>query len=141
MATRSRIAIERKGGTVESIYCHSDGRPSDNGRILLENYGDRVKVEKLIKLGDISYLAKDVEPIDPTDHSFENPQKGVTVAYHRDRGEVRRTQYHDTKRSFIRGDVEEYGYLFTLEGEWLFVNGHKSASTREAIPLKSVVED
>ena len=40
MATRSRIAIEKENGTVESIYCHWDGYPENNGRILVENYTD-----------------------------------------------------------------------------------------------------
>lgn len=142
MATRSRIAIEKKGGSVESIYCHWDGYPSNNGRLLLENYGDRAKVERLIALGDISSLAEKVEPDDRLKHSFNSPQRGVTVAYHRDRGEEKRgPDYHRDLAHFVRSDVEEYGYLFTLEGEWLFVDGHKSASTREAISLKSVVKD
>lgn len=142
MATRSRIAIEKEGGSVESIYCHNDGRPSNNGRLLLENYGDRAKVERLIALGHISSLGEEVEPDARLNHTFENPQRDVTVAYHRDRGEVKRgPEYHGTKRSFIRSDVEDYGYLFTLEGEWLFVDGHKGESTRESIPLKSVVKD
>lgn len=142
MATRSRIAIEREGGSVESIYCHNDGYPSNNGRLLLENYGDRTKVERLIALGHISSLGEAVEPDDRLNHTFGSPQRGVTVAYHRDRGDAKSgPEYHGTKPSFIRSDVEEYGYLFTLEGEWLFVDGHKNESTREAIPLKSVVKD
>jgi len=142
MATRSRIAIEREGGSVESIYCHHDGYPSNNGRLLLENYEDRKKVEGLIALGDISSLGEEVDPDDRLNHTFENPQRGVTVAYHRDRGEAKSgPDYHRDLDHFVRSDVEEYGYLFTKEGEWLFVDGHKSASTREAIPLKSVIKD
>ena len=36
MSTRSNIAIKRKNGTVESIYCHWDGYLSYNGKILLK---------------------------------------------------------------------------------------------------------
>lgn len=138
MATRSRIAIERADGRVESIYCHWDGHPDTNGATLLENYRDRAKVEKLIALGDISSLGEEVEP--KGEHSFENPEEGVTVAYHRDRGDaLRKPRVDQSRERFVRSDVEEYGYLFTLEGEWLFVNGHKNPSTREAIALSEVV--
>lgn len=142
MATRSRIAIEREGGSVESIYCHWDGYPSNNGVILLENYTDRKKVEGLIALGDISSLDEEVEPTNGSQHAYDSPEKGVTVAYHRDRGEEKRgPEYHRDLDHFVRSDVEEYGYLFTKEGEWLFVDGHKSSSTREAIPLKSIIKE
>ena len=142
MATRSRIAIEREGGSVESIYCHWDGYPSNNGVLLLENYTDRKKVEELIALGDISSLGEEVEPMDEWPHPYDSPEKGVTVAYHRDRGEEKNDpKHHRDLDHFVRSDVEEYGYLFTKEGEWLFVDGNKSSSTREAISLKSVIKD
>jgi hypothetical protein len=144
MATRSRIGIETKdvrgNVIVKSIYCHWDGYPSNNGKILLESYQDREKVETLIRLGDISSLHDEVEPSGP--HSFNDPQPGVTVAYHRDRGEdLRHPHVNHSRDAFFRSDVEEYGYLFTLEGEWLFVDGHKNASTREAIALREVVKN
>lgn len=135
MATRSRIAIETPTG-VKSIYCHWDGYPSNNGVILQECYRDRAKVEKLIALGAISSLHEEVEP-NSREHSWEKPEGGVVVAYHRDRGEALRVEKHSSVQEFIKSDVEEYGYLFTLNGEWLFINGHKKK--REAIPLSAVI--
>ena len=121
MATRSRIGIEHKDGMVESIYCHWDGYPSYNGNILQEHYRDPKKVEELIKLGDISSLASEVEA--PKGHSFETPFDGVTVAYSRDRGEGYRPGRVDKSvEAYFKSDVEEYGYVFTREGKWL-VNG------------------
>ena len=38
MATRSRIAIEKQDGTVDSIYCHWDVYLSHNGKILFNHY-------------------------------------------------------------------------------------------------------
>ena len=78
MATRNRIAIENQDGTVTSIYCHWDGHIETNGKIWFENY-DREKTEQLIALGNISSLGILLEPTDPN-HTFETPQKGVTVA-------------------------------------------------------------
>ena len=125
MATRSRIAIEREEGTVYSIYCHFDGYPEHNGAVLQKHYQDRSKVEKLIALGDISILDREIEP--KGEHSFENPETGVVVAYHRDRGdELRKAKLHKDKASYFKSDVEEYGYLFTKEGEWKYVEGDGS---------------
>lgn len=120
MATRSRIAIEKKDGTVESIYCHWDGYPENNGIILVENYKDHKKVQDLIDLGDISNLAPNVEADPDTGHTFNNPVDGVVVAYGRDRGETGvDKKSHISVLDFFNGDIEEYGYMFTQEGKWL----------------------
>lgn len=121
MATRSRIGMEHKDGGVESIYCHWDGYPSNNGSILQEHYQDPVKVEELLMLGDISSLAPTIEA--PEGHSFETPVDGVVVAYCRDRGEDYNPGRIDKSvEAYFESDVEEYGYVFTREGKWL-VNG------------------
>jgi hypothetical protein len=140
MATRSRIAIEDEKGTVRSIYSHWDGYPSHNGKILFEHFQNPEKVKNLIELGDISSLAPEIELVEG--HTFENPVKGVTVFYGRDRNEPNTgAKTHLDRNSFLRSDVEEYGYLFTNEGKWLMVNGHKKAYTRDFIELEEVLKD
>ena len=120
MATRSRIAIEKEDGTVESIYCHWGGYPENNGIILVENYKDHKKVQALIDLGDISSLAPNVEAAPDAGHTFNYPVDGVVVAYGRDRGETGvEKKSHSSVPGFFNGDIEEYGYLFTQEGQWL----------------------
>ena len=142
MATRSRIAIEKEDGTVLSIYCHWDGYPSNNGKILQENYQDREKVEKLISLGSISSLAPEVDIPEGSDHSFNTPDRNIVTAYHRDRGEdLNQPRVNGHREGFVRSDVEEYGYLFSKEGKWLFVNGHKTSHTREAVPLEDILKE
>ena len=82
MSTRSSIAIKRKDGTIESIYCHSDGYLEYNGALLNQYYKDPNKINNLINLGDISCLAMRVNP-DPTlEHKFEydKRQENVVVA-------------------------------------------------------------
>ena len=139
MATRSRIAIEDEKGKVRSIYSHWDGYPSHHGPILLEHFQDPTKVKNLIDLGNISSLAPEISA--PEGHSFENQIKGFTVFYGRDRGEEKQeAKTHLDRNSFLRSDVQEYGYLFTNEGKWLFVNGHKDAYTRDFIELEEVVK-
>jgi len=118
MATRSRIAIEKANGTVESIYCHWDGYPENNGEILDNYYTDEKKVQSLIDLGDISSLRPNVEA--PEGHSFESPDEETTVAYRRDRGEKNvDKKVHVSVNDFFDGDIEEYGYIFIRAGEWL----------------------
>ncbi len=123
MATRSRIGMECTDAFgnkfVKSIYCHFDGYPEGVGATLQEHYFDREKVAALIELGAISFLEKEVAPTGP--HSFDSPQPGVVVAYHRDRGEDPIDPRVDGSVSyyFNNSDLEQYGYLFTEEGEWL----------------------
>lgn len=116
MATRSRIGMVNEDGTVSSVYCHWDGYPSYNGRVLSENYTDLEKVKKLIDLGSISVLKDEVETDDP--HTFDKPKEGITIAYHRDRGEnYDPPRINESLDEYLEDDNEEYGYFF-LDGEW-----------------------
>lgn len=119
--------MEMPNGTVRSIYCHWDGYPKGVGSTLVEHYNDREKVESLIGLGDISSLGEQPAPVRTETHSFETPEDGITVAYHRDRGETLRPARTDSSLSdFMQSDVEEFGYVFTAYGEWLMVDGHRT---------------
>jgi hypothetical protein len=80
-------------------------------------------------LKDMGYITGSMErqaPIgfapSPTGpHSFSNPQGGVVVAYHRDRGELGTgAANHASVDEFFHGDIEEYGYLLTKEDKWVF---------------------
>jgi hypothetical protein len=103
---------------VKSIYCHFDGYPEGVGQKLQDHFLDREKVAALIELGAISFLEKEVAPTGP--HSFDSPQPGVVVAYHRDRGEEYiAPRVNASVAEFFNSDIEQYGYLFTEEGEWL----------------------
>ncbi len=126
MATRSRIGIEKEDGTVESIYCHWDGYPSNNGVILQENYQDREKVEELISLGGISALRMRVKPNEDEVHTFETPLDDVTISYHRDRGGMKysKPRVDENKDLYFRSDLEEWGYLYTKENEWIVTDGY-----------------
>ena len=125
MATRSRIGIEQEDGTVRSIYCHWDGHPSHQLPILQEHYTDRKKVEELIQLGDISYLAPLVEIPEGSDHSFDSRDYEIVCAYHRDRGEAySKPRVNYSIDGYFRSDIEQYGYLFTQEGKWIYQSGN-----------------
>ena len=122
MSTRSRIGMEftDDNGTrlVKSIYCHFDGYPEGVGQKLQNFFLEREKVDTLVSLGDISFLEKEI--VSKGNHSFDQPERGVTVAYHRDRGEDYCAPRIDAGvDAFFESDFEEYGYVFSEEGEWL----------------------
>jgi hypothetical protein len=55
-------------------------------------------------------------------HSFDTPQEGVTIAYHRDRGEdLKEARIDESLEAYSNSDYEEYGYVFTRDNEWLVV--------------------
>lgn len=102
MSTRSHIGVRNTDGTVDYIYCHWDGYPENNGKILVNHYQDMDKVNELMKLGDLSSL--DMTPED-------------CVAYGRDRGEKNVSVGTTTFTDFIRhcGEAE---YLYLFDGEF-----------------------
>lgn len=114
MATRSTIWLKKDDGTFTGIYCHWDGYPSHNGKILLEHYNTEEKVEALVALGSLSSLAPSIEC--PEGHSFEKPIDGYSVAYARDRGEDFK-QWKQDHPFGLKNCFEEYNYFF-FDGKW-----------------------
>jgi hypothetical protein len=102
MSTRSNIGIRETDGIVHTIYCHSDGYPSYNGRILLDHYTDESAVRDLIGLGDLSFLTPTLEK---------------TIAYHRDRGELKAEPHTFAPGSRVREN--DYAYVWDVtESRW-----------------------
>lgn len=113
MATRSRIGIVKENGKVESIYCHWDGCPDNNGQLLLGNY-DYEMAQELIELGDISSLCTTPDS---------------TQAYCRDRGEeLNKARVDESMDAFFESDIEDYGYLITPDGEWYMKSAYEGSN-------------
>jgi hypothetical protein len=118
MATRSRIAVELSDGTVKSVYCHWDGYPSGVGRDLLDmEFSSTKEVEDFINEGDRST---------------------VNLSYAKWRGEDCPPQTHASVSDFFDGDIEEYGYLFNQEEEWILKVVHRPYS--DLIKLADLAE-
>lgn len=122
MGTRSFIGKLNGDGSVTGVYCHWDGYPEGVGATLEAHYTNPGKVDRLISLGSISSLGAEVAPREGQDHTFDSPAEGVTVAYHRDRGEDLQpaTTYPNIaafKRGFRSDFDASYGYVFT-DGTW-----------------------
>ena len=120
MATRSRIAVELEKGKVISVYCHHDGYISGVGTNLMKRFPngtDPKEVEEYIKEGDRS---------------------SVDLSYKEWRDEECPPQTRASVPLFFSGDIEEYGYLYTAEGEWL-VKKASSQVEPDPVPLAYVL--
>lgn len=99
MATRSNIGIRESDGTIRAVYCHYDGYPSNNGRILLDHYTNEVIVRELVAGGNMSSLhptPSECEVYDPREEAMTIPPGGPFR-------------------------TEEYAYLFDVPTQaWLF---------------------
>jgi len=112
MATRSRIGIELKDGSVLSVYCHWDGYPEFNGVKLVEHFNSYEKASELIDGGDISALW--------TNAGWNNETLSVTgPLYYSSRGEDTPPRLDKNAGEFLIKDAEEYAYLYTQEEGWL----------------------
>ena len=125
MATRSLIGIKNSNphlpGEIDYIYCHWDGYPSHNGKILMENYTSYPQVMQLIELGDISSLGKEIGEQQDF-NNVVNPD--WCLAYHRDRGdELVDDRYAESEDEFRAvGYGSEYKYLFKNR-KWYYAKG------------------
>lgn len=135
MGTRSSIGIQNEDGSVTAIYCHWDGYPSYNGRVLVDHYSDEAKVRELMALGDISSLDAEIG----TKHDFDKAPKGECNAYGRDRGEkdCEAKQFDSAKlyyANFPYGEIE-YAYLFK-NGEWTVRGTYRDMGW---LPVKTIL--
>ena len=124
MGTHCSIALERDDGTIIASYCHYDGYLTGVGATLVRHYSDPEKIQELISLGGMSTLGKTVNPSSDK-HSFASPEKGVTVFYHRDRGESWRMNaptLYDSFDEWFAANDQQYNYLY-MEGSWMCRNG------------------
>lgn len=113
MATRSYIGIRNLNDTVDYIYCHFDGYPSHNGRILTENYTTLDKVKELLALGDLSVLGPEIgEQQDFNNRINHNSNTPWCLAYGRDRGEKGTGAKLGDFKTVISGVGVDYVYIF-----------------------------
>ena len=122
MGTRSLIGKFNADSTITYIYCHWDGHPSHNGRILNEHYDD-TKLDQLLALGNVSSLKKDIGE----KHDFNDRVAGMTTFYGRDRGEddqdaVTAENLEEFLSEFKNSWVE-YAYLLK-DGVWAIFEQH-----------------
>ena len=108
MATRSLIGVKLNDNIVKTIYCHWDGYPEHNGKLLVENYSTPAAITELMLLGDLSNL--DLTP-------------AKCKAYHRDRNEPwGMVEPRDTDVNELGTLANDYGvdyvYIYNENFEW-----------------------
>ena len=117
MSTNAGIAL-RSGDTYQTIYCHWDGYPKYMLPMLQNNYNSVELAAKLISFGDASYIDAKLEPTSDY-HRFGMPEPGVSMFYHRDRGnnwiECSPVCYNRT--DLFNQSGFEYIYIFE-DGQW-----------------------
>jgi len=116
--------MQKDNKNYEAIYCHSDGYLTYNGAMLLDHYSNRAKLEKLLKLGNISCLNEKVDPDPNKPHSFDYGQRqdNVVVAYGRDRGEEKQESVVRTLEQLKNWDWIEYIYIFDKDNKWNYLD-------------------
>jgi hypothetical protein len=113
MATRGRIGIQLKNGSILSVYSHWDNYPEWAGKKLKEHFNTREKAAALIDGGDISSLW--------TDKDWDGKEQEYGTLYYEGRGDVDTEPNLDNSFQAFIGSVNDswcdYAYLFT-NGEW-----------------------
>ena len=141
MSTRSLI-VKKEKEVYRAIYCHFDGYIKGVGAKLNQYYTDENRVNDLINLGDLSSLGQYITPLPngvhhkfciidgefktvdnySNEHSFDDPQDYVCVAYHRDRGDELRVSTHqslDDLKNYYKDTWCEYLYIYD-NGIWYY---------------------
>ena len=116
MGTRSRIGIQLKDDSILSVYCHYDGYPEFNGRVLRDHYNTVEKVRNLIDGGDMSCTW--------TNAGWNNetlPETGPL--YRTARGESMEDNAPRLDESIFdfleKENNEEYAYIWTVNNKWV----------------------
>ena len=122
MATRSIIGILHDNNTIESIYCHYDGMPSNTGYFLLTYYNTKQKVIDLIKNGDLSSLACSHNWNDEQHPTINNKIQLTPKPYSKRKDQPEpstRPIVHDIQCNFFNDLMgEEYKYLYIPEDRY-----------------------
>jgi hypothetical protein len=130
MATRSRIGIELRDGSILSAYSHWDGYPEWMGRILRTHYNTKEKVAELIDGGDMS------SPWTDTPFDYDGKASKYGPNYYSLRGENCPPRLDaDLCEYLLPDNSEEYAYVFR-NGEWVCYNMHQFDDSK----LPEVVE-
>ena len=133
MATRARLGLELKDGSILSVYHHWDGYPEWLGRILQTHYNTKEKVAELIDGGDMSCCWTDERWT--SYGSYKDGEYGPQ--YYSDRGEDCPPRLDkDLCEYLLPENSEEFAYVFR-NGEWICynMNQYDDSKLPEIVPI------
>lgn len=142
MSTTSRIGILNTDGSIESISCHCDGYINHVGKLLFLYYNNESIIRKMLDLGDMHCLKKKLDPDPNFTHSFEDPQKDVSVFNHRDRSietewEAIRSESKEDYLDLCEQYYLDYLYLYDVLTEcWLVSDYDDRSSFRKLLIVR-----
>ena len=110
MSTRSTIALEYANGTVDQVYCHHDGYLSHNGAILMKNYMDPFKVEKMMDLGELSSLGTRLDNC--TFYRYHYGEQGALSK-----------RFANFDEYCLKHEYQEFEYILRNDGQWYVSTG------------------
>ncbi len=125
MATRCTINIQNEDGSVDGIYCHSDGYPEGVGKILLKHYNTEEKIRELIDLGNLSFLGT------TTQFSSDPNDDDKTRDYHRWRGEPKNINHYENINDLM---FQIYNYLWKDDMWWV-----RKENQTDWVPLDQII--
>ena len=136
MATRSRIGIELKDGSILSAYHHWDGYPQWLGRILQTHYNTKEKVSALIDGGDMSscWTNERWGGVNEYGGQMKEETAEYGAQYYSQRGEDTPPRYDNDMEEFF-SDNEEYSYIFR-NGNWFAYDMHQFEDTVAPEPVE-----
>ena len=125
MATRSRIGLQLKDGSILSVYHHWDGYPQWLGVTLEQKFNTFDKVAELIDGGDISCC--------DSDSDWDLNKVDNHVQYYNDRGEKTEPRLDLNEQDYL-SNGEEYAYIFEPNGKWVCYDLHYPKPQLASIP-------
>jgi hypothetical protein len=125
MSTKSIIGVELPNGTVKVVYCHWDGYPEGVGADLISmGFSTTEQVEEFINEGDrstvnLSYAEMRGEDTPPNIVRWEFPPNT-----------------YPSVDEYFASDLEEWGYLFTRDREWIVKDMYENSDPQ---PVETLI--
>ncbi len=136
MGTKCLIGCINVHKGVKCISCHYDGYVDGVGLVLNDYYQNLRKIKRLLDLGNISVLGKDLYAKKGLKHSYMHPVRGVTIAYRRDRGDyhsqAKRLNSLEDFFDYYRKAGYGYAYLYDeILCTWFCLIGNSDIEFRD----------